>query len=83
MPKILVNHRRDDSAAYAGRLADRLREHFADDSVFVDIDAIPAVRRRVWILRPAAAVVVAPSTRWRRGRAGAAGQVLEPGKTGS
>jgi hypothetical protein len=40
MPKILVNYRRDDSAAYAGRLADRLREHFGDDNVFVDIDTI-------------------------------------------
>ena len=40
MPKILVNYRRDDSAAYAGRLADRLRERFGDDNVFVDIDTI-------------------------------------------
>jgi len=40
MPRILVNYRRDDSAAYAGRLADRLREHFGRDNVFVDIDTI-------------------------------------------
>ena len=40
MPKILVNYRRDDSAAYAGRLADRLREHFGRENVFVDIDTI-------------------------------------------
>jgi hypothetical protein len=40
MPRILVSYRRDDSAAYAGRLADRLREHFGRDNVFVDIDTI-------------------------------------------
>ncbi len=40
MPKILVNYRRDDTAAYAGRVADRLREHFGRDNVFVDIDTI-------------------------------------------
>ena len=40
MPRILVNYRRDDSAAYAGRVADRLREHFGSDNVFIDIDAI-------------------------------------------
>ncbi len=40
MLRILVNYRRDDSAAYAGRLADRLREHFGRENVFVDIDTI-------------------------------------------
>ena len=40
MPRILVSYRRDDSAAYAGRLADRLREHFGRENVFVDIDTI-------------------------------------------
>ena len=39
-PKILISYRREDSAAYAGRLADRLREHFGRDNVFVDIDTI-------------------------------------------
>jgi len=38
--RILVSYRRDDSAPYAGRLADRLREHFGRDHVFVDIDSI-------------------------------------------
>ena len=41
MPKILISYRREDSAAYAGRLADRLRDHFGRENVFVDIDAIP------------------------------------------
>lgn len=40
LPGILVSYRRDDSAPYAGRLADRLREHFGRDNVFVNIDTI-------------------------------------------
>lgn len=40
MPGILVSYRREDSAAYAGRLADRLRQHFGRDNVFIDIDTI-------------------------------------------
>ena len=40
MPRILVSYRREDSAGYAGRLADRLSEHFGRDNVFVDIDTI-------------------------------------------
>jgi hypothetical protein len=40
VPKILVSYRREDSAAYAGRLSDRLAEHFGRDNVFMDIDTI-------------------------------------------
>ena len=40
MPRILVSYRRDDSAPYAGRLADRLKERFGRNHVFVDIDNI-------------------------------------------
>jgi hypothetical protein len=40
VPHILLSYRREDSAAYAGRLADRLREHFAPEQVFMDIDTI-------------------------------------------
>jgi hypothetical protein len=40
MSKILVSYRREDSAAYAGRLADRLRQSFGAENVFVDIDTI-------------------------------------------
>jgi len=40
VPKILVSYRREDSAAYAGRLSDRLAEHFGRDNVFIDIDTI-------------------------------------------
>jgi hypothetical protein len=40
MSRILLSYRREDSAAYAGRIADRLRQHFGRENVFIDIDAI-------------------------------------------
>ena len=40
VPTILISYRREDTAAYAGRLADRLKAHFGRDNVFVDIDTI-------------------------------------------
>ena len=40
MSKIFISYRRDDSAAYAGRIYDRLVGHFGSDTVFIDIDHI-------------------------------------------
>src|ERR1044071_1152603 len=37
---IFVSYRRDDAAGHAGRLVDRLVEHFGQDRIFMDIDAI-------------------------------------------
>jgi hypothetical protein len=39
--KILMSYRRADSDAMAGRIRDRLSEHFGERSVFMDIDDIP------------------------------------------
>jgi hypothetical protein len=41
MSGIFVSYRREDSAAYAGRLYDRLSSHFGADRVFMDVDDIP------------------------------------------
>jgi hypothetical protein len=41
MPKILISYRRADSSAIAGRIADRLSNHYGEDSVFMDVDSIP------------------------------------------
>jgi len=41
MPKIFLSYRREDSAGVAGRIYDRLRAHFGDGAVFMDIDSIP------------------------------------------
>ena len=35
------SYRREDSASAAGRIFDRLRAHFGNDAVFMDIDTIP------------------------------------------
>jgi hypothetical protein len=40
MSRIFISYRREDSGASAGRLHDRLREHFGRDNVFMDIDTI-------------------------------------------
>ncbi len=38
--KIFINYRRDDSACHAGRIYDRLRQHFGDEHVFMDMHRI-------------------------------------------
>ncbi|MFP5319430.1 MAG: toll/interleukin-1 receptor domain-containing protein [Acidimicrobiia bacterium] len=40
--KIFLSYRRDDTAGYAGRLADGLAEKFGAPHVFRDVDSIPA-----------------------------------------
>ena len=40
MAGIFISYRREDSAAVAGRLFDRLSQHFGKDQVFRDIDTI-------------------------------------------
>jgi hypothetical protein len=38
MAGIFISYRREDAAAQAGRLYDRLTAHFGQDRVFMDID---------------------------------------------
>jgi hypothetical protein len=38
--RIFISYRRDDSAGWAGRLFDRLSQHFGRENVFMDIDTI-------------------------------------------
>ena len=38
--QIFISYRREDSAHAAGRLYDRLRQHFGKDRIFMDIDTI-------------------------------------------
>ena len=37
---IFISYRRGDAAGHAGRLYDRLRDHFGDERVFIDVEAI-------------------------------------------
>lgn len=41
-PRVFISYRRDDAAATAGRIADRLRRLLGDGNVFFDISAIGA-----------------------------------------
>jgi hypothetical protein len=39
---IFISYRRDESAGYAGRIAERFIEHFGEDRVFRDVDSVEA-----------------------------------------
>src|SRR5262245_36862704 len=39
--KVFLCYRRDDRAAFAGRVQDRLVQEFGRDLLFMDVDAIP------------------------------------------
>jgi formylglycine-generating enzyme required for sulfatase activity len=41
MPKLFISYRRKDAPDITGRLNDRLKSHFGEESVFLDIDSIP------------------------------------------
>jgi hypothetical protein len=41
MDRIFISYRRKDSIGIAGRIFDKLTDHFGDGTVFMDIDAIP------------------------------------------
>jgi hypothetical protein len=41
VPTIILSYRREDTAWIAGRVHDRLKGHFDEDNVFMDIDSIP------------------------------------------
>ena len=45
MADIFISYRREDTRADAGRLYDRLSEHFGDNHVFMDIEDIESIHR--------------------------------------
>ena len=38
--KIFLSYRRDDTQHVAGRLYDRLADHFGQENIFMDVDSI-------------------------------------------
>jgi TIR domain len=68
MVKIIISYRRSDSDVFAGRVHDRIRGHYGDDSTFIDVDNIPfGTDFRVHIqkeLASANAVLVIVGPRW-------------------
>lgn len=65
---VFISYRRDDAAAHAGRLFDRLRDRFGEQSVFLDVDSIePGVNFRDAIdaaLSRCKALLVVIGPRW-------------------
>jgi tetratricopeptide (TPR) repeat protein len=49
--KVFISYRREDSAAYAGRIQDRLEREFERDLLFIDVDGIPLGLNFVKVLR--------------------------------
>jgi TIR domain len=49
--RIFISYRRDDSAAYAGRIQDRLERELGRDLLFIDVDNIPLGANFVKVLR--------------------------------
>jgi hypothetical protein len=41
MPRVFLSYRREDSAAYAGRIQDLLQRAFGRDLLFMDVDNVP------------------------------------------
>ncbi len=76
MANVFLSYRRDDSAAYAGRVYDRLVARFGADQVFMDIDRIApgenfvdAINRHV-VESSAVLVLIGPRWADARGRSG-------------
>ena len=65
---VFVSYRREDSAAYTGRLYDYLTDHFHRDQIFIDINAITAGQKFGEVLRQelanCVAVIVMIGPRW-------------------
>src|SRR6185503_10679229 len=72
MPGVFISYRRDDSAGFAGRLADDLGEVFGARSIFMDVTGIePGIDFRKAIeqhVGDCAAVLVVIGRSWLGGR---------------
>lgn len=55
MARIFINYRRQDSEGYAGRLYDRLLDHYAESDIFMDVQNIEAGADFVQVLENAIA----------------------------
>jgi hypothetical protein len=51
MARVFISYRREDSAAYAGRIQDRLERELGSDLLFIDVDGIPLGVNFVKVLR--------------------------------
>jgi TIR domain len=65
---VFISYRRDDTAAYAGRLYDHVSEHMDKDRVFMDLDKIPGgvdfVAAMKTAIESAQAMIVVMGPKW-------------------
>lgn len=70
--KLFISYRREDSAAYAGRVFDRLEREFGRDQLFMDVDAIPLGSKFADVIKNhidhSAVVLVIIGSRWFEAR---------------
>jgi hypothetical protein len=66
--KIFLSYRRDDSGADTGRISDRLKREFGDNSLFIDVESIPPgvdfVERLTCEIAQCDLLVVVIGSRW-------------------
>jgi hypothetical protein len=81
MTKIFLSYRREDSQGVAGRMYDRLRAHFGDDALFMDIDSIPFgvdFQEHIAAAVDQCDILLAGIGRYWAGEAGAARRIDDP-----
>lgn len=79
---IFVSYRRDDSSGHAGRLSDRLVEHFGKERIFMDIDTIEPGEDFVTVIENAVGsceiLIAIIGRNWLTGTGGTTGRLDNP-----
>jgi hypothetical protein len=79
---IFVSYRRDDSSGHAGRLFDRLVNHFGKDRIFMDIDTIEPGEDFVTVIENAVGsceiLIAIIGRNWLSGTGGTTGRLDNP-----
>jgi hypothetical protein len=82
MKNVFINYRRQDSQAYAGRIADQLSWRLKDATVFIDVDGIPPgadfVNQIGVELSSCSVLICVIGPRWLRARSGLRRRLLIP-----
>jgi WD40 repeat protein len=80
-PRVFVSYRRDDAGDAAGRIYDHLVEQYGAESVFIDIDTIPAGADFVQVISEAVAscdvLIAVIGKRWLTVKDGSGGRRID------
>src|ERR1041385_6895228 len=79
---IFISYRRDDSSGHAGRLFDKLSDHFGKDRIFMDIDTIEPGEDFVTVIENAVGsceiLIAVIGRNWLSGTSGTTGRLDNP-----